>query len=260
MKKYLAPLILTLVIAACNNEEPQPVVKLIPDTFVEENFTKVFIHNDAGQLIQIKMISTFPNGDTMESVQDFIYNTNGQLAECTTDTGWRMVYFFEGDKIIRTDEYVSGVKSEYHTYSYNNKNQLIESISYQDIPEEGGEIPVAKDTYQYDDNDNLMVQQLYYYTAFGAEARLLTTFTFSEYDDKINSSDYFNASPFNPLMTFRKNNPGKMIIQNAKGIVGSTETYAYEYHADGYASKKTTKVIMLTNPDAGSYVSTYKFK
>src|SRR4051812_572714 len=122
--KHLLFFAFTFLFFACG-EEAQPELPgslpLVPDTFTQADFTKVFIHNTAGQLSEVKMISALPGGGTMNSSHLFSYHSTGQLAESTTDTGWRYVHFFSGDKIIRTDEFVNGALSQYHTFSYNSK-------------------------------------------------------------------------------------------------------------------------------------------
>ncbi len=267
MTRLLTAAFIGIILSSCSTDDPQPVTqnpppgapKLIPEVFKEADFSKQFVYNTSGQLAQIKMSSQLSNGGTMDSWQNFEYDLNGKLTQSTTDTGWRMEYTFSGDYIVRTDEFVNGTHSQFHIYSYDAKGRLAEKVTYQDIPEEGGIIPVSKDTYQYDERGNLTAQQLYYYTSFGAEAKLLTTMTFSNYDDKINSEDYFDASPFNPLVMFRKNNPGKLEVRNGQGVLSMSEVYTYEYHAKGYATTKTT-VVTMYNGTTNSYQSTYRFK
>jgi hypothetical protein len=260
MKSITLFILLSLVIMACDTSNPEPVTfELRPSRFEEMDFTREYEYNDADQLVQIKLISLLPNGGSMTSTQNFTYLANGKMAEATSDTGFRFVYTYEGGKISRTDEYVNGTWSKYHAFTYDIQGRLAEQITYQDIPEEGGLIPTSKDTYQYDANDNLEVMNMYYYTSFGAEVKLLTTFISSDYDTKINTEDYFDVNVFNPYVTLRKNNPGKLITKNASGIVGSTELYTYQYHPIGYATSKTTHVTWH-HGGTGSYTSTFFFK
>lgn len=261
MKPVAFIILLSLIIVACDtSEHPEPIpLNLKPALFVEEDFKREYVYNDADQLVQIRLISELTNGGTMTSTQDFTYLSNGKLKETTSDTGFKFVYGYAGDRIIRTDEYVNGTWSRYHAFTYDMRGRLIETITYQDIPEEKGIIPTSKDTYQYDDHGNLEVMRMYYYTAYGAEAKLLTTFISSDYDTKMNTEDYFDLNVFNPYATLRKNNPGKLITLNASGNVTSTEVYAYQYHPIGYASSKTTSVTWY-HGGTGSYTSTFTFK
>jgi hypothetical protein len=261
MKSFAIILFLSLMIVACDSgENPEPILlDLKPALFVEEDFKREYVYNDANQLIQIRLISEFTNGGSMVSTQDFSYLANGRLKEVTSDTGFKFVYGYAGNKITRTDEYVNGTWSKYHAFTYDSYGRLSEQITYQNIPEEGGLIPTSKDTYQYDAHDNLEVMNMYYYTPYGAEAKLLTTFISSDFDDQIITEDYFDVNIFNPYVTLRKNNPGKLITLNASGQVTSTEFYTYQYHPMGYATSKTTTVTWY-HGGTGSYTSIYTFK
>jgi hypothetical protein len=265
MKAITSIALLSLMIIACdtNDQElvqPEPVQTVIkPVLFVEEDFKREYVYNDADQLIQIRLISTFPNGGSMTSTQDFSYLSNGKISETTSDTGFRFVYTYSGNKISRTDEYVYSTWSKYHAFIYDTRGRLTEHITYQNVPEEGGMIPTSKETYQYDASDNLEVTNMYYFTPYGAEAKLLTTFISSHYDDKMNTEDYFDVNVFNPYVTLRKNNPGKLITQNASGNISSTEEYTYHYHPKGYVTSKTTSVTWY-HGGTGWYTSTFTIK
>lgn len=260
MKPISFIFLLSLVIIACDTSSPEPVqINLKPSLFEEEDFRREYVYNNENQLIQIKLISEFSNGGSMTSTQNFIYRSNGKMEETNSDTGFRFVYTYTGDKISRTDEYANGTWSKYHAFTYDSRGRLTEQVTYQDIPDEGGLIPTSKDTYQYDVNDNLVVMNMYYFTSYGAETKLLTTFISSDYDTKINTEDYFDVNVYNPYVTLHRNNPGKLITQNASGIVGSTELYTYQYHPKGYATSKTTHVTWH-HGGTGSYTSTFTFK
>ncbi len=249
-----------LILLACDHESPSPV-PLMPDTFVQGDMTKVFLYTDDGRLAQIKMISQFPNGNTMESSQFLSYDTQGYLKELLTDTGWKLVYTQEGEgaRILRADEYINGTKSSYHTFHYDNEGRLIEEITWQNIPEEGGEIPTSKNTFEYDTRGNLTTHRIYYYTPYGAAAKLLTVFTFSEYDDQMNTQDQFDAVYYNPLITFSKNNPGKLVVENGSGVMASTSTYQYIYNKRGYVTHKKVNEV-LPNGDRVTYEAKYTFR
>jgi hypothetical protein len=192
MKALTFIALFSLIIIACDSVNPEPaVLNLKPIRFVEEDFTQEYSYNEANQLIEIRFINTFPNGGSMTSTQHFSYLPNGKMAETTSDTGFKFVYVYTGDKILRTDEYVNDTWSRYHAFIYDAEGRLTEQVTFQNIPEEGGIIPTSKDVYQYDAQGNLSVLSMYDYTSYGAEAKLLTTFISSDYDDQINTEDLF---------------------------------------------------------------------
>ncbi|HNP96951.1 MAG TPA: YD repeat-containing protein [Cyclobacteriaceae bacterium] len=252
-------IVFPVVLLSCGDDsepiEPTPS-KLIPISFKEGDLTKTLTHNENGNLTEIRYQSG-PIGTPIISYHRFVYNDQGRLTASSTDTGWRYEYTYSGELIRETQEYVNGSISDRHTFSYDAKGRLVEQITYQNIPSEGGIIPVAKTTYQYE-GDNMVAQRLYYYTSYGLEARLLTEFYYSDFDSMINSEDYFDVIGVNPLLKFSKNNPRKMIVKNGNGTVTSTDTYRYEYHPKGYATSKkvTTKFY---HGGEGTYEATYSF-
>ncbi len=264
MKKTLLA-VAVIILAACDNEEnnptptPQPSI-LIPVKMEDVDGYRELVYDASGKISELEIVTKFVNGTEMKSVQSLIYDASGKLTESTTDTGWRITYAYDGNgKVSETEEYVNGVWSQRHVYTYNIKGLLIETKTYQNIPEEGGLIPVSKEVYTYDANGNVTFQILYHYTSFGIEAKITSTFTFSDYDNKINTEEYFDIHPFNPFVKFRKNNPGKMVIQNAHGTISVVETYEYKYNEQGFATEKTSYITMH-NGNSGSYTTKYSFK
>lgn len=253
----------TLLAVACDNVENNPTPinqELVPLKMEDLDGSRELIYNASGKISGLSIVTRFSNGNEMTSIQTLFYDASGQLKESTTDTGYRMVYSYnDDDQISQTEEYLNDTWTQRHVYTYYDEGLLKESITYQNIPEEGGIIPVAKNEYMFDIKGNVSVHRLYHYTSFGAEVKLLTTFTYSNYDNKINTEEYFDIHPFNPLVKIRKNNPGKMVVQNANGVTSMVETYKYEYNIQGYATQKSSFVTMY-NGNTGSYTTKYSFK
>lgn len=255
-------LLLALASSACSSDDhtnPVPEPGVIPDTFYESSYYRVMHYNGGGKLARIQMVSVLPNDTKEEINQLYSYNEAGRLLESNTENGWRMVYSYTGDELTRTDEYINSQLSQYHLFEYNQQGKLAQRITYQNIPEEGGEIPTSKDVFEYDENGNLTEERLYYYTSFGKEAVLLTVLSYSDYDDKHNSEGLFAINPFNPLAKFSKNNPGKLLVKNAHGNVSMTHSYTYQYNVKGYPIKKDTQTL-LYNGEQGSYQSVYSYR
>lgn len=251
-----------LFIAGCSSDDtPQPnMAELTPVKLEQAGYIRELNYNISGNLNEVVTTYRYANGLETKSIQVLDYNDDGLLIRSTTDSGWRLEYTYDGNgRLVKTNEYTNDSWWQLHTYEYNEKGLLLQSITFQNIPEEGGIIPVSKDMYEYDVNENVVVMDLYYYTSYGAESKLLTKFVFSDYDTKKNSEEYFNVHPFNPTLLLRKNNPGKMIVSNAKGIVSSTDVYSYTYNKEGYAIAKTTTQTMY-NGETGSYTTQYYFK
>ncbi|WP_141655437.1 hypothetical protein [Roseivirga seohaensis] len=247
-------------ISSCSSDDSAvPDKRLLPETYSELNYSRTLYFDSQYRLIRIYMVSKYSDESWGESTQIYFYNDEGVLTESHVDNGWRMVYTYDDDKIVRTDEYVYSRHNQIHTFEYNEEGKLSKSVTFQDIPEEGGVIPVSGDSYDYDSKGNLTEHRLYYYTPNEDEPQLITTFSYSGYDDRVNGENMFSINPFNPLIKLSENNPGQMLIKNNKGEVSSTNTYTYQYHKKGYPVKKITH-IELYNGQVNDYVSTYKFK
>jgi YD repeat-containing protein len=266
MKPFsLLALIPVLFLVSCWEPEvtPPPIQQQQPPLkalrMSEPGTIRELVYDNNGRLTSFVAINEIAGGGEWRSTTELVYDANGRLTESTTDTGWRLVYFYSDGKIVATDEYVTGVLSQQHSHTYDSKGRLIKSITTQNIPEEGGIIPVARDEYQYDDNDNLIVNELYYYGTRGTQSALLTRFVFSNYDDKVSSDDFFDFVAFNPLVSLRKNNPGRLEVTNVHGVHTITEVYTYEYHSRGYATKKTTHTTTHTGYE-GEYSVDYEFE
>jgi hypothetical protein len=261
--KKLVYLVAVLLLTACDNEEdsPAPITpELVPLKMEDLDGSRELIYNAAEKISGLSIVTRFANGTEMTSIQSMLYDVSGRITESTTDTGYRMIYTsYEDGNISQTEEYLNDAWTQRHVYSYYGEGNLKESITYQNIREEGGIIPVSKNEYVYDTRGNVTVHRLFHFTTFGAESKLLTTFTYSNYDNKINTEEYFDVHPFNPLINLRKNNPGKMVMQNANGITSMTEIYQYKYNAQSHTTQKTSFVTMY-NGNTGSYTTKYSFK
>lgn len=201
-----------------------------------------------------------PGDVVLESTLEYFYHPDGKLKSAVTDTGYRLEFAFDGDKIVRTDQYINGVLSEYYTFAYDEKERLQNFTTWQDVPEAGGLIPKQKEVYLYDVNDNLTTQLLYFYNSGIQGHELLTTFEYSDYDGRIEAESLFNGYSVNPLVVLRKNNPGKMVTKNKHGNTVVVDHYSYIYNSRGYATRKTTFSIFPYNGSSGSYDAFYYYE
>lgn len=268
MKKRPFPFLLLAVLgvmSSCDNSDPEIIVEPVdplPVRMEMQDLTRELVYNASGKLWKVKSMQHLPGGD-LEGFSEFIYDGSGKLTGATIDAGnpesdWKVEYTFENDLIVRTDEYINGTLSQYILYSYSNGNKLAESVTWQDVGEEFGILPVSKTTFDYDAAGNVTESKIYYYNTGTEQHELLTRFTYSNYDNKINSEEFFNVQIHNPLARLSSNNPGKMVIENKNQIVTQTDVYTYEYDAD-YMVKKNTEST-LYNGQTGSYLTTYHFE
>lgn len=201
-----------------------------------------------------------PGDVVLESTMDYYYTTGGTLEKAVTDHEYRLEFTLEGDKIVRTDQYINDVLTEYYTFSYDEKGRLKDFTTWQDIPEAGGLVPKLKEVYLYDIRDNLTSQFLYFYNTGINGHELLTTFEYSDYDDKVEAESLFDGYSVNPLVKLKKNNPGKMVTKNKHGNTVVVDHYSYIYNERGYATQKTTYSIFPYNGSSGSYETLYYYE
>ncbi|MBL7851988.1 MAG: hypothetical protein JNN04_13890 [Cyclobacteriaceae bacterium] len=259
MNRILTFVWIALVTLSCGKDDlvtPQPKPTLLPHRLVQGSMVLEIAYSPEGKISQLTTTSGYPGG-TLVHDQFFLYDDAGILAEVTTSSGWRFVYTYSGGRIVETLEYLDGNLSQKHQFAYDNKGRVSQSVTYQDIQEEGGWIPVQKSTYTYDNAGNLLENRLFYYGTGGAPEYLLTVNTFSEYDQKINTEAAFEITVINPQLRAFVNNPRKLEIRNGNGHLSATETYAYTYNAEGYAESKTT--TSLFNGDTEVYTTSYFF-
>lgn len=257
MKKLLSLAWLAVLFAACQDETITPQQpEVLPHRLVQGNMAYEIAYTAEGKLAQLTTTTTYPGG-TLVHDQYFLYTNDGKIAESTTSSGWRFVYAYAAGRISETEEYLDGNLSQKHTFAYDGKGRVTESITFQDIPEEGGWIPVQRSTYTYDPTGNVLENKLYYYGTGGAPENLLTVNTFSDYDNKRNTEAAFEIFSIHPMFNPFVNNPGKLEIRNGNGHLSVTETYRYTYRADGFAETKTTKSIFGGNTE--EYATSYFF-
>jgi hypothetical protein len=262
MKKIFVPILLaSAVFMSCDNNDPQPIRQklILPLRLELDDFHREFTFDKQNRISVVKSKSFYPNEVTLESTTEYFYSPDNKLERTVTDTGFRLEYTYEGDKVIRTDEYIDDDLSQYHTFSYDGEGNLQDFTTWQDIPELGL-TPKSKEVYVYDNSDNLSHVFLYYFdTGINGHA-LLTSFEYSDYDNHPEAESQFDTHVYNPYAVYKKNNPGKVITKNRLGNIGMIDTYSYVYDARGKVVEKTTHVTYPYNGNSGSYKTRYFYQ
>lgn len=265
MKKIFLPalVLFSVILVSCDDRDeplPQQSPLILPLRLELEDYERELVFDDKNRLSRVKTSSFMPGDVVLESTTEYFYSTDGKLDKAVTDQGYRLEYTWEGDKIIRTDEYIQDTFSQYHTFTYDVNGRLHEFLTWQDILGEGEVVAKSKAVFLYDNNGNLTNQLLYYYhTGINGHA-LLTSFEYSDYDDNVEAESLFDGYAYNPEAVFSKNNPGKMITKNANGNTTLIDQYNYVYNARGYATSKTTTSVFSHNGSGGSYETRYFYE
>lgn len=263
MKGIVIPalVLIAIFLVSCDRDDPQPVKNpvILPLRMEMDDYKREFMFDDALRVSRIKNISTLPGG-VMEAVTEYFYADDGTLERAITDTGYRLEYTYQDGKISRTDEFINDQFTQYLSFSYDEKGRLHEFKTWQDIPEMGGWIAVAREVYLYDQRDNVTDHFLYYWDGSINGHKLLTAFEYGDYDNYPEAESLFNDYTFNPQAVFRKNNPGRMITRNGLGNTVSIDHYSYTYNVHGYPTRKTTTTIFSASGSSGSYETRYYYE
>lgn len=259
---YPAILLFTGLFISCDHDEVTPVKEtvILPLRLELDDYKREFTIDSRNRISTIRISSYMPNEVVLETNVQYFYTSDGKLEKTVTDNGFELVYHHQDGLITRTDEYLNGQLSQYHTFSYDDKGRLQQFTTWQDIPEYGGVVAKAKEVYVYDNRDNLTNQFLYTYNSGTQGHDLLSSFEFSDYDNNPEAESLFSAHAFNPQAAFRKNNPGKAVTKNRLGNMGMIDQYSYVYDARGYVTEKTTTVTYAYNGNTGSFKSFFFYQ
>jgi hypothetical protein len=249
-----------IVTSACKDEETVRVSEIRPVRLETTDSHQELIYDDSHRLSGLKLSSFYPHDVILETTYTFYYQESGRIDSSAVTSGYSFKYLYDGNKIVRTNEYLNSSLSQYHEIAYDGKNRLSAITSWQDVPEEGGWIPHAKTSYQYDGNDNLIQSMIYYFDTGERQHKILTTFLYSDYDNKPNAENVYNAISLNPQSQLTRNNPGKMIIKNMYGNTTSVDTYTYSYNKYGYPENRKTLRSFPNNGQTITYETAYIYE
>lgn len=262
IKLYPTIFALAILFVSCDDNDPQPVKQtvILPLRMEQDDYQRELLFDDENRLSKVKSLSFMPGEVVLESTTEYLYGPEALIEKVLTDTGFRLEYIYESGRIVRTDQYINDVFTQYHTFSYDEKDRLREFVTWQDVPELGGLVPVAKEIYLYDSRDNLTNQFLYFYDSAIKGHQLLTAFEFSDYDDYPEAESLFNGYAYHPTAVFRRNNPGRMVTKNRFGNTVLIDQYSYAYNPRGYVTRKTTTSVFSYNGSGGSYDTYYYYE
>ncbi|GAA4408241.1 hypothetical protein GCM10023187_29830 [Nibrella viscosa] len=180
------------------------------------------------------------DGYIQKFTSDFQYDANKRLVRLNRNHGSYVKYFYEGDKVVKTEE-------------YNSYNELIGSHTYQyavDRLTASYDVTInvsqnrrfeSKTTFEYDTKGNLTNRSLFNRNLETGEYKLDFSILYSNYDDKKFVENLTEVNPYLPGVVFKVNNPGLKVLKNRDGYeLTGREQYSYTYNADGYPLTRRT--------------------
>ena len=239
-------LIIIISFAGCKNETVVPAeensVQFIKKITQDEKNYSEYIYNN-GLLIKYESYKKgkMESSVTLEYAEGNILKD--ELVEESASVVKKEFMYDDSGKIIRIDlnEKFSGdyERVGYIMFTYNKLNQLLKTEQYHN----GSTFPLNRTEYEFDINDNLMSEKVYY----GQYLQTSSTYT---YDNKTNPFNRLKKK-FISALTMSKNNIltcKRIDYSNAYNVATNT-TYMYTYNSSGYPV--TRKILVLTN-DGGS--------
>ncbi|MCU0446027.1 MAG: hypothetical protein MUE85_14045 [Microscillaceae bacterium] len=184
-------------------------------------------YNDNKQVSEIKEV----NNANIWTYKLF-YDANKRLDYARLNDYARILYNYEGDKVVKIEE-INGTTSVHtHHLTYNAQNQLIERLIYYKKTNEEPKLS-HRNTFEYNAEGNLVKFQLFMPKADSDELQLSKTITYSEFDNKQNVDRFLH---FKPLFFYKffQNNPKKVTTIDELGSTPNyQETYKYTYNSQG---------------------------
>lgn len=250
-----------IFLAACSDDDATVVKEeIVLPSKVESIDSKVeFTHDDSHKISTVKSSYYYPNDVVLETNYTYAYTSDGKFKQCVTDNGFRFDYTYDGDRLVRTDEYINDIFTQYHSFVYNGAGRMTERTTWQNIPEEGGWIPVSKEELTYDAHENLLTQKLFFYNTGTQQHKLLTSFSYENYDDGFSVEGLFANYIVNPEMKLSKNNPRKVTTTNGNGITSFISEFSYSYDDVGYPLSRSIKATVVSSGEVTTSSQTYSY-
>jgi len=231
MKKLMfLSLALGLVFTACKkNRDEEPVHKnLLIKRTDSDGLVFTYTYDAANRMSGYAMTSNPYNSARNYT---FTYNANGSLAEyveANSSLKGKLTYNPDGTLASKKEYSVSGaVETLVNTYTYTYVGGMVNE-NYVYAPTGNG----FRDECKYDANGNITEQKSYTTTVANPAGTYSVTVTYGNYDNKNNASESYPAAFLFPISI--RNNRGSLAYST-----GGFDTYAYEYNADGYPTKRT---------------------
>lgn len=223
------------------NQQPNPLPAsaLLKHIRWAENDHYTIAYNDHNQPLQLISQYQFVEGDPTQIrtlIYDFQYDAQQRLSQVNQTGGWVTKYFYHGDLIHNVkDFYPGGALANETVFIYAN-NKIVQENYLVSNPV--GEPPsVYKRMLGYDGKGNLIKVETFEQQA-DLSFKLIQTTTFSDFDNKVNTSNWISRYPFLPQVRWQFHNPGKETVQ-LEGDLPKSTTFAYTYNAQGLPISKT---------------------
>jgi hypothetical protein len=197
-----------------------PVLKI--DTPWENDIA--YLYNEKGLLTSMDYGVSLVE-EVEATIVYFEYDAEDRLKKARDEHDQVVLYEYTGDQLTKTRHYVGEMLHFTKEYNRDNQGNITEVLTYDNTDQAK---LFRKYTYAYDAQHNLT--QVRKYWTFNGELKLITTETYSEYDDKKNVEPWY----FLPGTIRMAHNPGKISHTDAASGNTSIDRLAYQYNDKGY--------------------------
>lgn len=165
-------------------------------------------------------------------VDTYHYDANGRLMKVNKHAFKDMIYHWEGERIVRSDEVVDGIVRDYHEYYYDEYDNISGVVSYH-LQNNGSFVKGFFTVYLYFPDGNVYKSLTYQDTENPEEPYLVSTKT---YDGYIDQPNYFPMVNILPNKKAQTKLPTTYRVE--EGQLDATYQMVYEYRPDGLPAKR----------------------
>jgi YD repeat-containing protein len=176
-------------------------------------------------------------------VYDFQYDAQGKVTRITHAGGLVINLYYNGQLVEKAQELLpSGAVMNDFTYLYNNKRII--GIIRKFTSASNDRVATHKYEFEYDNRNNLSqikILELLSQPINGNPYKLLETTTYSNFDDKVNTTYWHVQFPYLPQVRWQFNNPRRKEIK-VEGGSSTVYNYTYTYNAQGLPTERRESV------------------
>lgn len=191
---------------------------------------RFYEYNTDGRISKIRWETYSPYFS--QGLETYHYDDNGRVISIDKHPGKQIVYHWSSDKIIRSDEVVSGVVRTYTEFEYDDAGLVGMATSYH-IQNNGTFSKGLFTLYLYFLDGNLYKSLTYQDTQNPEEPYLVSTKTYDNYIDVVN---HFPMSEVLPSVKLQTKLATTYRLE--EGELDHTYNMIYEYRPDGLPEKR----------------------
>lgn len=166
-----------------------------------------------------------------QSGTDTYLYENGQLSAIHYNEMLYENYFWDNNKVVKSERFQNGVKQTYYTYSYDEAGNIGEKLTYT-LQQDGSYKVAVVFNYSYNADGN--IKKIITYVPEGDGFKWISTRTYGDYINKPNSY------PYEVVSTVRAQNklPGFLKVETE--TTNTQSTYTYEFDDKGHPAMRVT--------------------